>query len=80
MSGGAPGIPVSFFLEPVMEGKEFINPTVYGCSGSSKSSREGALSTISPAYMIAIRVENSTSKDRSLVINSLGFCHSDFSM
>ena len=64
------GMPTSGRIGPVSGGNERISPAVYGCSERRKSTSEGADSTISPAYMIAMRSLNSTSSERSWVMNS----------
>ena len=61
-------MPVSRSSGPVSGGNELSRPCVYGCCGSLASRAAGALSTISPAYMIAIRSANSSSSERSCVM------------
>ncbi len=63
-------MPASGTIGPVSGGNERIRPAVYGCSDRRKSTSEGADSTISPAYMIAMRSLNSTSSERSCVMKS----------
>ena len=43
--------------------------TVYGCSGASYSSRDGASSTIRPRYITAIRSLMWRTTDRSWAMN-----------
>src|SRR3954452_8067721 len=69
-SGGEPGIPASSRRSPRSAGKDLSRPSLYGWSESLYRSAERASSTIRPPYMIAIRSENSTSSDRSWVMNS----------
>ena len=66
--GGEPGIPVSGTSGPLSGGKDFKRPCVYGCCGFAPSRSAGAVSTISPAYMIEIRSANSSRSDRSCVM------------
>ena len=58
-SGGEPGMPTRRCSGPVSGGNDSMSPRVYGCSGLRAAARAGAGSTISPAYMIAIRSANS---------------------
>ena len=67
-SGGAPGMPTRRCIGPVSGGNDSISPRVYGCRGDACSCALGAVSTISPAYMIAIRSANSISSERSCVM------------
>ena len=68
-SGGEPGIPVSSRARPAQRRERLQQPSLYGCSESVYRSADRASSTIRPPYMIAIRSENSTSSDRSCVMN-----------
>ena len=63
-------MPASGSIGPVSGGNEPSSPREYGCSELAKSSGDSASSTISPAYMIATRFANSSSSDRSCVMNS----------
>ena len=67
-SGGEPGMPVMRSTGPVSGGKERIRPSVYGWRASACSRSPGASSTISPAYMIAMRCANSKRSERSCVM------------
>ena len=69
-SGGLPGIPVMTTRSPESGGNEPIRPVVYGWAGRAKRADASASSMMSPAYMIAIRSENSTRSDRSCVMKS----------
>ena len=63
-------MPVIRSIGPVSGGNDSISPSVYGCRAASRSSLPAPSSTISPAYMIAIRSANSKSSERSWVMKS----------
>src|SRR5581483_11118215 len=67
-SGGEPVIPVSRVSGPCSGGNDLSRPCVYGWRGFTASSAADAVSTSSPAYMIATRSASSSSSDRSWVM------------
>ena len=70
-SGGEPGIPVSRSIGPCSGGNESEQPDACtGGAGRRGARAAGASSTISPAYMIAMRSASSTSSERSCVMKS----------
>ena len=70
-SGGEPGMPVSSRRGPRRAGNERSRPFAVRVQRVAVDvGAAGASSTIRPPYMIAIRSENSTSSDRSWVMNS----------